>query len=67
MTRSYPSGAAEHLHVQRVAKEITIDVGEGVAGGHAIQEWAGKEGGGVTDGSGETTGNRIGEEGKREG
>ena len=47
MRGAYPSGTVEHLNVQRVSKQLSINEGEGVAGGHTIEEWAGEEGGGV--------------------
>ena len=50
---SYPFGGKEHLEVERVSCELSVDVSEGVAGGHSTEEGGGgrEEGGVLHNGS----------------
>ena len=50
---SYPFGGEEHFEVERVSCELSVDVSEGVAGGHSTEEGGGgrEEGGVLHNGS----------------
>ena len=47
MRGTYPSCTVEHFHIKGIPLKFAVNQGEGMAGGHPIEEWTGEEGGGV--------------------